>query len=159
MNTGSKKQNPFLRMRGMKTAGQCLIRLCHFMIRVIGRTLPGTGFRSWMKMEIRKPESEKAKGQNTFGRRSIFRPTTGITEPMRNGGERPGRSTATGILSRIRRGTLSGRTGFKGSAFASPKREKGMSGGQPGLAERAYKCGLRPHISAPLREIDTRETI
>ena len=101
MNTGSKKQNPFLRMRGMKTAGQCLIRLCHYMIRVIGRTLPGTGFRSWMKMEIRKPESEKAKGQNTFGRRSIFRPTTGITEPMRNGGERPGRSTATGILSRI----------------------------------------------------------
>ena len=88
-------------MRGMKKAGQCLIRFCRFMIRVIGRTLPGTEFQSWMKMEIKKPESEKEKGQNIFGRKSISQPTTGMTEPMRNSGEHPGRSTATGILSRI----------------------------------------------------------
>ena len=34
----------------------------------------------------------------------------------------------------------------------APPGAKGMSDGQPCLAERAYECGLRPHISAPLRE-------
>jgi len=56
-----------------------------------------------MKTGNRKRGSEKGKGRNISGRKSMFLPMTGTTGQMRSAGELPGQCIATDIWRRINR--------------------------------------------------------
>lgn len=101
MRTGCRNKSLFLQMPGTRGDGRYMIRLFQCMIRKIARELLNTAFQSWMKTVIRKPASAKGRARNICGRRLRYRLTIGMTGLRQESGVPRGRSTATGILTRI----------------------------------------------------------
>lgn len=82
----------------MPREDQSMIPAFLYMIRKIRRILFSTGFRRSTRTADRKHVSGKEKEQSIFGKRSLFRPMTGMNTPWRKYGGLPGQNTATDIL-------------------------------------------------------------
>lgn len=92
---GRKSKSQSLQMEEIKTESQYMIRQSHLMILMIRKEHLSTEFLLLMKMENRKPESERVRELSIYGKEYLFRQMTGTNIANVNSGESHGQSIVT----------------------------------------------------------------